>query len=88
MHSATIIKKERFWPKNTKAKETVNEIEVKEDDTIRVRKMSCKKGENTNNMHLVYLIGVKHTSMMLTNWSDVTRKGDTIKKNGIGISAI
>ena len=52
----------------------------KEVSTVRVNKGSFTNGENAIYLHFVALAHIKHTCVMLTNWSNTIRNGDTKKK--------
>ena len=81
--SATFTKKKIFWPKCTKAQEMLNEMQGKEVSTTRLSKYTSINCSNANYLYLVALENRQHASMILTNWSTMTRNGDT-KKRRVG----
>ena len=43
-------KKKMFWPKHTKAQETVNDVQGKKVSAIRVKEGPCSNGTNANDI--------------------------------------
>ena len=83
LFSTTVVKKHRYWPKYTKAKEAIAEMQGKEVGTIRVRRGEYKLHGESHTLHLVALADSLHTSLMITNWSTTLRAG-TKKKRRVG----
>ena len=79
MNGTTFSKKNKFYPKHTKAHEMEDEMQEKEVGTVRDSKGASINGSITNDLHLVALVDNKHDSLILNSWSTTIINGDTKK---------
>lgn len=83
LYSTTVIKKHAHWPKYTKAKEAVAEMQGRDVGSIRVRKGEYTMNGESQTLHMVALADSLHNSLMITNWATILRDG-TPKKRRVG----